>query len=90
MGDGSALFVPRVVWDKMTSEERLAIPVEVRQATRAVIREYNLKRQAKRQHKLACAWMVAECEAWAEYRERERATKLARALSRVRQRRAMR
>lgn len=73
-------------WATIPREERLAIHPRFQLPIRAEMMAYQEKRERKNKAAEARRLGKLEDEAWAEYAERERAAKLARAIAKLRRR----
>jgi hypothetical protein len=71
-------------WADIPRDERLALHPSVTLPIRAEMQAYQERRERKNKAKESARLGVAEDEAWAEYEERKRAEKLARAIRKLR------
>lgn len=74
-------------WAEMSNAERFNVHPSLRNPIRAEMQAYQEKRERKNRAAEAKRLGRDEAEAWAEYAERERAAKLARAIRKLRARR---
>jgi hypothetical protein len=71
-------------WATIPKEERLALHPSISNPIRAEMQAYQERRERKNKAKESARLGVAEDEAWAEYADRERQAKLARAIRKLR------
>lgn len=79
-------LTPQDRWLALTAEERAALDEQQRQEMLAKLHDFLKKREARNRVKKLRRYLKAEEEAWAEYADRERKAKLARAVAKIRRR----